>query len=157
MLWAYIVVVSLLLTSAAAAVAVLGLVRSHRQFLRQPESFRCRLRLVRGSMRGVGREWQGQAGWAFWAHDVLLVRLGRWVGTTRVLRVRFPENSVEAAWPAAVSELGTDPVVLRLRLDDGEVVEVAAPAVQRDLLAGPFLVACLPRGSTIARRRPPAD
>ena len=135
-----LLVLSWLLTTAVVGAAGWSAVRTHRQFTRSPGAFRCRLRVVRGNLRGVGPEWR-QVAWASWVHDVLLVRIGRLPATTHVLQVRFPEGSVEPVRADGLKGFGTGPVMLRLRLDEGAVVEVAASATHRELLPGPFLVA----------------
>lgn len=151
-----ILVLSWLLTTAVVGVVGVLAVRSRRQFARRPDAFRCRLRVVRGELPGLRPEWRRRAGWASWAHDVLLVRIGLLPSTTHVLQVRCPEGSVEPARAAALKDFGTGPVMLRLRLDDGAVVDIAAAAADRELMAGPFLVACVGEGSVGRERRPPS-
>jgi hypothetical protein len=58
--------------------------------------------------------------------------------------------------PAEVKGLGSQPLALRLRLDDGDLIEVAVPADARYLVAGPFLVAALTQGSQTTDRQPPS-
>src|SRR4051794_39556824 len=98
------------------------LIRARRRRTRTPGAFRCRIRSPQ-PYRARGRSrWRGRTCWAAWAHDVLLVQTAPFA-LPRVLRVRFPEGPVTSATPSdAVGGLGVDPVVLRLRLDGGEVV-----------------------------------
>ncbi len=126
---------------AVAAVLATVVVRAQRdQHL--PDTFRCRTRQPdpRGR-RGGGRP-GSRLGWARWAHGVLLVRSGR-LGRMDVLPVRFPEGSVMRIAPETAKRLGPAPVVVLLRLDDGRLLELAAPAQAREMVAGPFLAACV--------------
>jgi hypothetical protein len=53
--------------------------------------------------------------------------------------VRFAEGVLEPAWQISRLRMGSDAVMLRLRLDDGTLIAVAAPAQAWESLAGPFL------------------
>lgn len=147
--------VSLLLLVCVSAVTGWFALRRRQELTRLPEAFRCRVRLLRGALPRGTRQWPGRAGRACWTHDVLLLRLGRFPAATLLLGVRFPEGPVEPAPPTELRGLGPDPVVLRLRLDDGTVVDLAAAADDRERLAGPFLAACVDSSSTATHRRPP--
>jgi hypothetical protein len=70
------------------------------------------------------------------------VRSGR-LGKVDVLPVRFPEGAVTRIPPESAKRLGPAPVVVLLRLDDGRLLELAAPTEARELVAGPFLAACV--------------
>jgi hypothetical protein len=132
---------TLIVLIEAAALGIL-FVRAERQ--RQlPETFRCRTRQAtpRGARRS-GRTTRSRMGWATWAHGVLLVRSGR-LGRLDVLPVRFPEGAVTRIAPETAKRLGPAPVVVLLRLDDGRLIELAAPTQARELVAGPFLAACV--------------
>ncbi len=154
MLWTWIVVLALLLIIALTVIVVYR-VNSHRQFTRLPDLFQCRVRTVRGRLPGIGERWQPRPVWASWAHDVLLVRLGRWPATTHVLAVRCADGSVETVPDGELRGLGPEPVMVRLRLDDDAVVEVATSGAARDLVVGPFLAACLTQNSEETDDRPP--
>lgn len=141
MVWAALTVTVMLL--AAAGLLAVVLIDGRREFARLSGTFTCRLRLAHGALPGLRRQWTGRPVRASWAHDVLLVRAGPLRGTTRVFRVRSVEGAMREASPRAVRALGLDPVLVRLRLDEGEIVEVAAPGSARELLVGPFLAACV--------------
>jgi len=85
---------------------------------------------------------RARLGWASWAHAVLVVRTG-WLGRTAVLPVRFPEGSVIPAPHELAKGLGPRPVLVRLRLDDDRLIELAASGEARERIAGPFLAACV--------------
>src|SRR4051794_21507053 len=126
---------------AEAAVLCTLLVRARRR-RRGVDAFRCRTREPdrRPGRLGIGR--RSRRGWASWAHAVLVVRTGR-LGRTDVLPVRFPEGSVMQVAPKAAKGLGPSPVVVHLRLEDDRLIEIAAAGEARDLVAGPFLAACV--------------
>lgn len=145
-MWAFVVVLAALL-SAVSVLLLIVLRRARRQPASRPGAFRCRLRKVSDPGCGITNAWEVGAVDAAWVHDVLLVRRGRFPVTTRALPVRFPDSSVSALLPHEVKGLGVDPVVLRLRLDDGDLIDVAAPAAMRERLVGPFLAACVTQGS----------
>lgn len=135
-----------------AALAVVLVVRRRREVADSSESFRCRVRVVHGWLPGVAHHWPRRTVYATWVHDVLLVQSGPGGLGTRPLAVRFPEGNVERLSPDDVKGLGTHPVGLRLRLDEGAVVEVAAASAARYRLAGPYAVAAL-----VGSGRGPAD
>ena len=136
-----------LLVTAALVIVESGFIvalylRARRHRTQTPGAFRCRVRAP-ALHRRRRRSWRGRSCWATWAHDVLLVHDAQLAGP-RVLRVRFPEGPVTSATPLDdVGGLGADPVVVRLRLDDGTVLELAAPGDARELVVGPFLAACI--------------
>ena len=124
----------------AAALTTL-FVRAGRQ-RRLPETFRCRTRVPSYGAGRTSRGPRSRLGWASWAHGVLVVRSGR-LGRVDVLPVRFPEGAVRRIAPELAKRLGPAPVVVLLRLDDGRLMELTAPAEARELAAGPFLAACV--------------
>ncbi len=71
-------------------------------------------------------------------HDVLLLERGVLLRRITSLSVRMPEEALRNAWPGEIRGLGRDPVVVLLRLDDDNLVEVAAPSEHRGDLVGPF-------------------
>ncbi|HEY6794352.1 MAG TPA: hypothetical protein VI248_06685 [Kineosporiaceae bacterium] len=114
----------------------------------QPATFACRLRP------------DGQVRWrrrcrAAWIHDVLLVTSGRVFPRTTALAVRMPEDVIRGTTRNEISQLGTHPHVIILRLDDGQLIELAAGESDRTCLAGPFLAAAIPglRAARVERRR----
>ena len=153
-------ILALLLSSAAAvgALAVAGarVVLVRRRLVRRPSVFPCTVRVVRGFVAGVPRRAPGRSCHAEWAHDVLVLHRGPGRGTSDALGVRTAESRIEAAGTRAEERLGDGAVRLRLRLDDDSVVEVAAPAVAAELLAGPFLaVAAQGPPPEVSRHRGP--
>jgi hypothetical protein len=78
------------------------------------------------------------AGYAIWAHDVLIMEKGFML--PRVLH--FPvTNGLEAAQTAEreqVKGLGDSPVTLRFNLDNEAVIEIAAKGESSAQARGPF-------------------
>lgn len=85
------------------------------------------------------RRWRGS-----WVHDVLLLERGVLLRRITSLPVRMPEEALRDAWPGEVRGLGRVPVVVLLRLDDDDLVEVAAASEHRADLVGPFRAAMIP-------------
>jgi len=129
--------------------------RSRRRFLEERDVFRCRIRLVSGQVAGLATTWRGRPGWARWEHEILLVRAHRLFGKNHILPVQTVVGSVSTTSSAAIGSLGDNPAVVQLLLDLGDVVEVAAPASARELVAGPFVVAALRGGWGTPNRHPP--
>ena len=107
---------------------------SRRTFRKTPGVFAMKARVIDGD--APPPKWKRQASYARWVHDVLIVHQG-------LAMVRNRALPVAGASPATISSgevrgLGDDPVAVRLRLDGGEVVEVAAAAADRHTLIGPF-------------------
>jgi hypothetical protein len=119
-------------------------VRDRFCFARAEGAFRCKVRTPFGRLPGLQRRWR--RGWthARWTHDVLLVQRGLVRQRVVAIPVRAPGDAIRTMFADEVKGLGGDPVVLVLELDDGPLIEVAAPRPSRTLLAGPFLAAAIP-------------
>jgi hypothetical protein len=129
--------------------------RSHRRFVAQDDVFRCRVRLVSGKTPGLPYLWDRRQWWGRWAHDLLLVRQhGLW-GSTLVLPVDTMLGSLARSYAPGGGALGTRPAIVRLQLDNGDVVELAVPESARDVVIGPFFVAGLLGSPGTTHRQPP--
>jgi hypothetical protein len=106
---------------------------SRRRFQQSPGVFECRMRAV--SAAGEQPDWGRAKSFGRWVHDVLLLHSGLALIRYGALPVAGVEKPVG---PAEGTRFEGDAVSTHLRLDDGSVVEVAAPAEVRGLLAGPF-------------------
>ena len=129
--------------------AVIVADRNRRHFAHSADAFACKVRSPRGDAVVPRKRWPVRRVRAIWVHDVLVVRRGLLVPRTTVLAVRLPDDVVREARQREVRGLGRRPLVIRLRLDDGLLVDVAAAGENRTLLVGPFLAAAvigLPRG-----------
>jgi hypothetical protein len=112
-----------------------GALWSRRTFQRAPGVFPCKIRTVSRS-ESPGK-WTRATTYARWVHDVLLVHAGLALVRFRAVPVAGVDESVAQA--PDVKLKGGDLVSIRLRLDDGSVVEVAAPKSMQATLRGPFL------------------
>jgi hypothetical protein len=126
-----------------------------RRMFRRPAVFRCNLRRLGNCDVLPAPPWSRRPMHAEWVHDVLVVhgRTGAG-GIPEALPVRFPEGVVQPARRAIWGR--ADAVGLRLRLDDGSIVELAALPADRGRLAGPYLaVAALDADARKADQRRP--
>ena len=120
--------------------AILGhLVAMRRRLVTQNDVFRCKVRVTSGAIPKLSPRWSLRACRAEWKHDVLLMHCGFWLTCVHPLAVRFAEGVIEPAQPTSRLRMGSDAVMLRLRLDDDTMIAVAAPAQAWESLAGPFL------------------
>ena len=119
---------------------VLGhLLATRRRLVTQADVFRCKVRVTSGAIPELSPRWPLRACRAEWKHDVLLMHCGLWLTCVHPLAVRFAEGVLEPARPISRLRMGSDAVMLRLRLDDDTMIVVAAPAQAWESLAGPFL------------------
>jgi hypothetical protein len=123
------------LTSLVAALAV-G-VGARLRFSGAEDAFRCKA-------RAIGRRWPRRSARARWVHDVLLIQQGWLRPRVVALPVRFPDDVMWNVSPREIRSLGPAPLLLRLRCDDDTLIDVAARASDRHLLAGPFVAVAFP-------------
>lgn len=114
---------------------LLGALWNRRQVRRTPNAFPCKTRSF-SAEDGSGK-WGRTTAYARWIHDVLLVNRGLALAHSDALPVRDVQGPVTRQ--SGVKLHGGEPVSIRLSLDDGSLVEVAAPASSTPLLSGPFL------------------
>jgi hypothetical protein len=143
--------------------ALLGLSIRFR-FARIPDAFRCKVRVSRTLRRprqrlelpaGFGTRWGHRRRRAVWVHDVLMVQHGLLGQHVVGLPVRIPDEVIRSASVDVVRGLGSNPQVLRLRLDEGPPVEVATASETRSLVVGPFMAAAIPGLPAAPADRPP--
>jgi len=119
---------------------VLGhLVAARRRLVTRIDVFRCKVSVTSGAVPELSPRWPLRACRAEWKHDVLLLHCGLWLTCANPLAVRFAEGLIEPAQPISRLRMGSDAVMLRLRLDDETMIAVATPAPSWEKLAGPFL------------------
>ena len=106
---------------------------SRRRFKAGTGVFPCRVRDVPDSGEAV--PWGRETTYGRWVHDVLLLHSGVTLARYEALPVAGVER---ATTPATDTRFDGDAISLLLRLDDGQVMEVAGPARIRHLLEGPF-------------------
>ena len=146
----------LLLVCAVVLAAIL--VRAtvlRRRRVQSPNVFPCTVRVLCGTAPWLPDRVRGSACRAEWTHDVLVLHRGFFLPWAQPIAVRIVEDLIEPAGSAQERRLGAGAVQLRLRLDDGAVIVVAAPARARERLAGPFLAIAVHRlPPDISKRRP---
>jgi hypothetical protein len=137
------------LLAAAAGLAGAWLLwsawRSHCEFSRHQDTFRCRVRVRSASLPGFPDRWSRLPRHARWVHDVLVVRAGFVRPKTYVLPVRVAEGEIVELDRRRVRGLGPQPVSVRVLLDDQSAVEIATAAANQARLAGPFVVLTISR------------
>jgi hypothetical protein len=155
------VITTFLVLAAILAGSTLGVVAAsvstRRRFARSATTFACKVRSAGDSGSGERPQWPRRPARATWVHQVLLVQQGLLFPRVLALPVRIPEDVIREASFTQVRRLGYRPVVIRLRLDDGPLVDVAAAGADRTLLAGPFLAAAIPGLPRGRRERPNLD
>jgi hypothetical protein len=114
--------------------ALLAGMWSRKRFQRAQGVFPCKVRA--GSETDASEKWPRATAYARWVHDVLIVHAGLALVRNRALPVAGVDGPIVPA--PDVKLKGGSPASLRLRLDDGAIVEVAAPAASTGVLAGPF-------------------
>lgn len=138
MIWAILALLGVPIWLVVGALAVMFLSRS--RFKKQDGVFPAKMRRESGSASGDGEKWPPVSSFALWVHDVLLVHKGLGLMQTMPLGVAGLEGSVESADPEGAKRLGEDPVLLRFRLDDGAILQMAVPGESLTLAQGPFAI-----------------
>jgi hypothetical protein len=111
----------------------------HRREIKKLQGlFKTKVRLVSGTYRHTDSNYPRTAAHAVWAHDILILEKGLLL--PRVLHFRAAEGvqSPKPADPDQVKGLGHKPVTMQYRLDDGEVIEIAAQSEDLADAQGPF-------------------
>ena len=120
---------------------VLGALYSRHRFKQAPAVFRCKVRLVAGTVSSLKTTWGRAPAYGRWVHDVLLVNQG--LALVRVLPIPVVQV-VAGPNAAAVKRLGPAPRVLSLRVDGGSTIELAAAEPDELRMLGPFAGAAAP-------------
>jgi len=131
-----------ILGCAAVAVCLgVAVLIQRRRIVGTSGVFRCRLRSSSWGLDTLTQRWSRRTAYAVWVHDVLVVYRGVALSRVLLLACRFAEDLEDA--PPSLRRLGPAPLQLRLRLDDGAIVEVAAPRRACSDLVGPYVAAQL--------------
>ena len=114
-----------------------------RRIVTRTDVFRCKVRVTRGTVPNLSHDWPLRASRAEWKHDVLLLHSGLGLCSAYPVAVRFaaalPPLALVNAQPTWPFRMGCGAVMLRLRLDDDNVIAVASSASSWEKLAGPFI------------------
>ncbi len=138
MLWATLALLGVPMWLVVGGLAVMFWSRS--RFKKQDGVFATKMRLESGSAPGVGEKWPPMSSFALWVHDVLMVHKGLGLVNVSPLGVAAVEGPAQTADSEEVKRLGEHPVVLRFRLDDGAVLQMALPGDALELAQGPFSI-----------------
>ena len=77
-------------------------------------------------------------GYAQWVHDVLIVRSGIGMMQSTPYGISGVASGEQDADPEEVKGLGEHPKVIRARLDDGSILQVAVAEIHPELAPGHF-------------------
>jgi hypothetical protein len=123
---------------------VLAALYSRRRFRQAPGVFRCKLRLVAGTVGALKTTWGRTPSFGRWVHDVLLINQGLALVRVVPIPVAGVVAGPEKADPAELKRLGPAPKVLRLRVDGGSAIELAAGEPDELRMLGPFADTAVP-------------
>jgi hypothetical protein len=136
--WSALVVLTLALLLGAVAAGI----RARLGQVLAVDTFRCKARSADMPCVPPPR-WPRRGTRAWWVHDVLLIQQGFLRSRAVALGVAGPDGAIRPTCRPEITGLGSDPVVLTLRLDDGRAVDVATRGTDLAALAGPFVVTVL--------------
>jgi hypothetical protein len=136
MLWALLALLGVPLWLVLGGLSV-SLWHRHK-FRQRPDVFTTKIRLESGSNSGFKEKWPPVSNYAHWVHDVLLVHKGLGLMPTTPVGVMGLEGSPSDADPEQVKRLGESPKLLRIKLDDGSILQLAVPVEHLPLALGPF-------------------
>ncbi|GLW34910.1 hypothetical protein Areg01_78460 [Actinoplanes regularis] len=146
----------LFLTLLAMIAAVARERRGRRAFAEDGPTFECRVRACGpppAAWRRLRRRWSRWM-WARWAGEVLVIRRGPVLDRDLRLTAEVLPKGVFRLPAQEGRRCGRNPIAVRLRTDDGAVIEVVAARAARTELVGSFVAAAfsdLPRAPV--RRR----
>jgi hypothetical protein len=123
---------------------LLGATLSRRAFKRAPGVFPAKLRAGPEAVDPVDRKWPRQRSYVVWVHDVLLVHAGVALVRNHALPVAALVGTCSRLQPGQIGGLGNHPLMITMVLDDGAVMQLAAPDEAGDAMVGPFLGATAP-------------
>jgi len=115
-----------------------GLWHRHDVQKNLPDVFKMKVRVVDGTYRHLGGKFPRTSAMAIWAHDIMILEKGLLLARNLHFAVTEGVQPPQPADPKQVNRLGDKPVTLQFRLDDGTIVEVAAPGESVGLAQGPF-------------------
>lgn len=107
---------------------------------KQPGSFPVKVRPEPTSDAEKEPKWPRSAGYTQWVHDVLIVRTGMGLMLTTPYGIVAMEDTPQDADPKEVGGLGDHPKVIRARLDDGSIIQVAVQDINPELAPERFQV-----------------
>src|SRR3954451_8269261 len=125
MVWALAAIVGAAVVAAAATTSAVLVLRWRRGV--QEDTFRCCVRVISGSPAGLWSRNPDRVRYAFWAHDVLVLRHGLALQRQWLLPVETALGAVSERHTAVPWQFGPRVASLSLRLDDS-IVEISTPS-----------------------------
>ena len=118
-------------------VVLLAVVLTRRRWVsRQPGAFKGAIRVTEGEVPGLKTRWK--RGYGRWVRDILVWTKTPFLFRNELVLAEGLASEARAAKPGEVKRLGKDPAVVRLVVDGGARIEVAASADGRARAPGPF-------------------
>ncbi len=108
------------------------IVWNRRRVKKQPGIFAIKVRHEAEPGAEKQPKWP-RKGYAQWVHDVLIVRTGMGLRRSQPYGISGLETPEKDADPDEVKGLGDHPKVLRARLDDGSILQVALSDIHPEL------------------------
>ena len=135
MIWAILIILGIPLW--LIAIALIGLLRGRSRVKALPGSFDCKVRLV--APDDAGPPFSRYLARAQWVHDVIVVYGGSpfHAASTPYGVTELLDGPVAPTPNSQLKKFG-QPVVLRLRCDAGEIIEVACSQSSVEAALGPF-------------------
>jgi hypothetical protein len=112
----------------------------HRRDIQKnfPDLIKMKVRLIEGSYRHIDGNYSRIAALAIWAHDILIIEKGLFLARNLHFAIADGIQPPQPADPKQVKGLGDKPVTMQFLLDNGAIIEVAAPGEILTLAQGPF-------------------
>ena len=111
----------------------------HRHVMKQvPGLFELKVRMISGGYRGVDNDFSRRSSHGLWAHEVLIIESGFMVSHVLHFLATESVQAVQTADPEQVAGLGDSPATVRVKLENGSVIEIAADGDSREKMQGPF-------------------
>jgi hypothetical protein len=114
---------------------------SRKHFQRAPGVFKCSLRRISAASPEQETSWPRVPAYARWVHDVLIVHAGLALVRNEAIPVASVDRMGDSDTVPTPKRLGDHVSIIRLNLDDGSRVDLAAPSNVTAIQLGPFNVA----------------
>ena len=105
---------------------------NRRRVKKQPGIFPVKVRLEADPDAQKQPKWP-RTGYAQWVHDVLILRSGIGLMQSTPYGIHGVETAEQDADPHEVKGMGDNPKMLRARLDDGTILQVALTEIHPEL------------------------
>jgi hypothetical protein len=111
----------------------------HRHDIKNlPGLFKAKVKLVEGTYRFLDENYSRIAAQGIWAHDVLIMEKGLFLARNLHFAIDDGIQPPQLADNEQVKGLGDNPVTMQFLLDNGAIIEVAAPSEMSKAVNGPF-------------------